>query len=136
MRLKELFGKPLAWKSMPEEDVPFLDEVFVLSGSLPELIEEGRKWINGSFPDSIGIDKPTHLSGSVGHSGQEHAHIFGRKGRELGVINRDGSSSHGTKMRVPNRDADVLRQRGYAIPADNIVEWLSLSDPRIQLLQG
>ena len=84
-----------------------------------ERLDEG-KWVKGRFDSSIRIDQPTH------GAGQTHAHVYGRKGDEIGVVNFDGSSSHGTKCRLSDADADALRERGFKIKAGNIVEWIVL----------
>lgn len=101
---------------------PYLDEVIVShDGTSSELLREST-WISGRFDRNIRIDQPKHLHGN----GKVHGHIFGRRGSELGVVNVDGSPSHGTKMKLHAHDADALRARGFEIPLDNIVEWLAL----------
>ena len=60
-------------------------------------------------------------------AGQTHAHVLGRKGNEYGVINLDGSASHGSKFRLSKQDAAALRGHGFKIPKDRIVEWVFLS---------
>ena len=53
-----------------------------------------------------------------------HAHVFG--------IN--GSASHGTKGRVPEKDADALRGLGFTIPDNRLVEWTVVTGaPRVLL---
>lgn len=105
-----------------------LDDVIVQTGTTSaERLDEG-KWIKGRFDRSIRIDQPTH------GVGQAHAHVYGRKGGELGVVNFDGSASHGSKVRLSDEDADALRARGFTIPAGNIVEWLVLADQPSLLL--
>lgn len=107
-----------------------LDEVFIVQGDRDyELLREG-KWVPGRFPTSLRIDQPTH------GVGQPHAHVHGRKGDQLGVVNFDGTASHGTKMRLHPKDAAALRARGFNIPADNLVEWLLLQGQSAQLLLG
>jgi hypothetical protein len=99
-----------------------LDQVLVARGGTEiDILQEG-KWINGRFDRNIRIDQPTH------GVGQAHAHVLGRKGDQLGVVNFDGSSSHGTKMRLDKKDADALRNAGVAVRSDNIVEWIVLTD--------
>lgn len=108
MKLDELFS-----------NVPYLDEVLVSrDGSAFELLREG-KLISGRFDRNIRIDQPTHMHGD----GKVHGHVYGRKGGELGVVNADGTPSHGTKMKLHDRDADALRAQGFDIRPDNIVEW-------------
>lgn len=105
---------------------PYLDEVFISNdGTSSELLREG-KWVSGRFDRNIRIDQPTHLLGN----GKVHGHIYGRRGDELGVVNVDGSPSHGTKMKLHDRDADALRAHGFVIPLDNIVEWFALPTDR------
>ncbi|MER2266102.1 hypothetical protein [Methylobacterium oxalidis] len=105
-----------------------LKGVIVQTGATSfERLDEG-KWIKGRFDRSIRIDQPTHGVGQV------HAHVYGRKGDELGVVNFDGSGSHGSKVRLSDEDAEALRGRGFAIKAGNIVEWLVLAEqPRLLL---
>lgn len=109
---------------------PYLDEVLLTSdGASLEILREG-KWISGRFNQNIRIDQPTHLHGD----GKTHAHVYGRKGDEIGVVNVDGSPSHGTQVRIHDRDASALRARGFSIPPTNIVEWLRLRERRQVLL--
>jgi hypothetical protein len=110
-------------------NMPVLDEVFTTNdGETGEVLREG-KWVSGRFDRNIRIDQPTH------GVGQTHAHILGRKGNEIGVVNFDGSGSHGTKCRLSDADADVLRASGFHIRPGNIVEWLVL-DGKFTLLLG
>lgn len=102
----------------------YLDEVLLAdSPTSPHRVQtlnEERKWVDGRFPKNLGIDQPSHLHGD----GQTHAHVLGRRGNELGVINFDGTASHGTKMKLHKKDAEALRDRGFKVRPDNIVEWL------------
>jgi hypothetical protein len=109
---------------------PTLTEVFVLSENCLDYkrLFEG-KLVSGRFPRNIRIDQATHLHGN----GQAHAHVFGRNNDEVGVVNRDGSGSHGTKVKLHDKDADTLRGLGFAIPPDNIVEWTICEDARTLL---
>jgi hypothetical protein len=118
MKLHELYDR----SARPQ----YLDEVIVAdSPSSPRSIQtlnEERKWIDGRFDRNIGIDQPSHLHGD----GQTHAHVLGRRGNELGVVNFDGTGSHGSKFKLHPKDADALRARGCKVRADNIVEWVKL----------
>lgn len=90
-----------------------------------EALNEGRKWVKGRFDRSLGIDQPTH------GAGERHAHIYGRKGDEIGCITVSGGLSHGyTKVQLDPADADALRRQNFNIPKSNIVEWLSLGQWR------
>ena len=63
---------------------PVLDQVMIsVDGATCQILHEG-KWIPGSFDRNIRIDQPTHGRGQI------HAHILGRKGNEIGVVNIDG----------------------------------------------
>jgi hypothetical protein len=73
--------------------------------------------VSGRFEKNIGINQPT--SGA----GQRHAHIFGRKGDEVVVVNVDGSGSHGTKGRLHDKDAEALALNGFSLKPGGIVEW-------------
>lgn len=120
MKLNELYNK----SARPQ----FLDEVIlgdehrVLNGV--RTINEERKWINGRFERNIGIDQSSHLHGN----GKTHAHVFGRRGNELGVVNFDGTSSHGSKFKLHQKDADALRNIGCNVRSDNIVEWVKIGE--------
>jgi hypothetical protein len=112
-------------------DGDYLDEVAItFDGVSLEVLTEGRKWVSGRFDKNIGIDQPTHLAGKSLAPGeklpQPHAHVYGLKGEEIGVVNWDGSSSHGSKMKLHPADADALRSRGCKIPPSNVVEWTML----------
>ena len=95
------------------------------SASLDQ-VHEGR-WISGRFDRNIRIDPASY------GAGQTHGRILGRNGAELGAVNIDGSSSHGTKMVLHGSDADALRQRGFDIRPGNIVEWFALSEQPLLL---
>lgn len=102
-------------------DLPVLRDVVITSdGSTNEVLREG-KWISGRFDKNIRIDQPTH------GVGQTHAHVLGRKGEEIGIVNFDGSGSHGTKCLISKDDADALRAKGFKIQPGNIVEWFLLT---------
>ena len=98
--------------------LPVLDEVLITTdGLVYERLDESRKWVSGRFERNIGIDQPT--SGA----GQQHAHVYGRRGKEIVVVNVDGTGSHGTKGRLHDEDAEALISRGFKIRGDRIVEW-------------
>ena len=81
--------------------LPVLQEVLISSDqSTFERLDEG-KWVRGRFDDNIRIDQPTH------GVGQPHAHVYGRNREKIGVVNLDGSSSHGTKCRLNDADDAV-----------------------------
>lgn len=102
--------------------IPVIEEFFVTKdGREAALITEGKSY-EGRFEDSIRVDNPTH------GTGKRHAHLFARNGTEYGVVNVDGTPSHGSKMRVSDKDAEVLRGLGFAIPDDGIVEWIAVPD--------
>jgi hypothetical protein len=105
----------------PRNRPPLLDEVLVVQPDLVQygLLREG-KVIPGRFPSSIRIDQATHLHGNA----DPHAHVFGRQGDELGVVNLDGTGSHGSKFKLHDKDADALRSQDFKIRPDNLVEWI------------
>jgi hypothetical protein len=102
----------------------YLDAIYVVDSDLAsfQFLREG-KYIAGRFPASIRIDVATHLRGAA----PPHAHVFGRRGDELGVVNFDGTASHGSKFTLHQKDADALRDRGFDIPTNNLVEWTVIS---------
>jgi hypothetical protein len=97
----------------------------VLSGN-SEALRSSR---SGDRDHTVGIDHATH-----GGPGQTHAHVLGRKGNEIGVVNADGTGSHGTRCKLSDEDADALRARGFSIRDDNIVEWVVLEGDQPVLL--
>lgn len=104
------------------DDLPELDEVFVTEDGLNlTILREGKEY-KGTFDRSLRVDNPTH------GAGMRHAHVYGRKGNEIVVVNVDGSASHDTKGRIPEKDAEKLRSLGFTIPPDRIVEWTVVSD--------
>ena len=107
-------------KFVRETDPPYLDGIFLVKDENSfEMLYEG-KWLNGRFDRSIRIDRETHHQ-----SGDEHAHIYGRKGNAIGVVNLDGTKSHGGEFfRISDEDAEVLKAKGFTIPKGNIVEWI------------
>lgn len=111
--------------------LPTLDQILVSEDPQQTTfvrLDEGQ-WVNGRFEKGIRIDQATH------GVGQKHAHVYGRKGDEVGVVNVDGSASHGTKCVLHAKDADALRARGFTIKPGNIVEWIVLPEqPKILLL--
>jgi hypothetical protein len=109
-------------------NLPTLSEILVSIGNQSFQRLDEDKWVNGRFDKCIRIDQPTH------GVGQTHAHIYGRKGTEIGVVNFDGPSSHGTQCRLSDADA-ALRDRGFTIKPGNIVEWTMLPT-QPQLLFG
>lgn len=110
----------------------YLDEVLVVQPNLVkyQILREG-KLIPGRFPLNIRIDQATHLHGNA----DPHAHVFGRKGGELGVVSLNGTGSHGSKFKLHDKDAAALRAQGFVIPPDNIVEWIVLGDAKELLLE-
>lgn len=123
MSFKEFLRRTLRRNNVPE-----LDEVFVTEDGINiTILREGKEY-KGSFEKSIRVDNPTH--GVV----MRHAHVFGRKGNQIVAVNVDGSGSHGTKGRIPEKDADKLRSLGFKIPANRMVEWTVVKDAPAILL--
>ena len=56
--------------------LPQLDQVILVAEDGTVELQEGRKWVSGRFDRNIGIDQPSH------GVGQQHAHVYGRKGCE------------------------------------------------------
>lgn len=107
---------------------PILSDIYVFEADQNFVrLDEGQR-ISGRFEHNIRIDQPTY------GAGQQHAHILGRKGNELGVVNLDGSASHGTKCTLHTDDANALRARGFSIRPDNIVEWTVLPEQPSMIL--
>jgi hypothetical protein len=112
--------------------LPVVEElIIIVDGDCYETLTEG-KWIIGRFKNNIRIDRPTHGAGQV------HAHILvlGRRGNELGVINLDGTASHGTKMVLSQEDATALQARDFVIPPNRVIEWFMIIADRRQVLFG
>jgi hypothetical protein len=112
-----------------EKGIPTIFGIAVTNDGLSlNQLNEGQ-WIKGRFDRNIRLDQPTHLQGQ----GQAHAHVYGRKGDEIVAVNLDGTASHGSKGRLHLDDAEALRNRGYTIRPDRIVEWWELDRP-VQIL--
>ena len=115
-----------------EDGIPLIENVTVTrDGSAFQRLDEG-KWVSGRFDRNIRIDQPTHLAGD----GKVHAHVLGRKGDQVVVVNIDGTGSHGTKGILHPRDAAALRAQGFGVRDDRIVEWTVLPDAGPELLLG
>ena len=117
---------------LENQQVPMIEAIFVpLQGNAEvyECLAEG-KWIDGRFKNNIRIDQPTH------GVGQKHAHVYGRTHDDkLGVINFDGTGSHGTRMRLHKKDFKSLRSHGVNVRRDRIVEW-QVVDVKFLLVEG
>lgn len=108
-----------------QDDMPYIRIIGAnIDGQLLQL-NEGT-WINGRYERNIRIDRDTHFS-DADENGR-HAHVYGRTDRDnaLVAVRQTGTSSHGLKGKLHKADADALRQRGFGIPKDNIVEYLDL----------
>lgn len=116
----KIHDNPIITMKLTDLQPQLLDEVYIVQADLVtgERLLEG-KIVSGRFSSSLRIDPATHLHGAV----PPHAHVFGRKGDELGVVNMDGTPSHGSKFKLHPKDADALRARGFTIRPDNLVEW-------------
>jgi hypothetical protein len=117
-------------KETKVRNLPVLDAVYISDDGIEyRYLDEGRKWVSGRFEKNIGIDQPT--SGA----GQRHAHVFGRKGDEIVVVNVNGTGSHGTKGKLHDKDAEALALNGFSLKPDGIVEWTVVGKVQ-QLLLG
>ncbi len=114
------------------ERQPRFIEIFIpvanSDGAEFQMLQEG-KIVSGRYKGNIRIDQPKH------GVGQTHAHVYGRRGNEIGVINLDGSSSHGSKMKLHKKDILALKGHGFDVPADGIVEWIK-ADGNFLLVEG
>jgi hypothetical protein len=113
------------------DDLPVLTGFTIAHGQTAVVLEEG-KWVKGRFDTSIRIDQPTHLQGD----GQKHAHLFARNGQQYGVVNLDGTASHGAQCKVHPDDAAALLKRNFKLPPNNIVEWIVLESGPQFLTEG
>lgn len=114
------------------DDLPVLTGFAIAPpGQTAVVLEEG-KWVKGRFDRSIRIDQPTHLQGD----GQKHAHLFARNGQQYGIVNLDGTASHGATCRVHPDDAEALLKRDFRLPQNNIVEWIALESGLQFLIEG
>ena len=111
-------------------NLPTLTDVWLPGESGAAFRLDEGKWIRGRFDSNIRIDYPTH------GVGQTHAHVHARNGNEYGVINFDGTASHGTKCQLHKDDANALRNKGAKISSDNIVEWIVISNGPTFLVEG
>ncbi len=123
-RHKSLIVKIL--EILEQRRIDELDELWVVEvkAGVTHSIVEG-KWVQTGKTLSIRIDNPTYGAGQV------HAHIIGKKNDELGVVNLDGTGSHGTRMTLSRKAATTLTQHGFQIRPDRIVEWIG--DPALSV---
>lgn len=105
--------------------------VVVPPNQIAILLVEG-KWVKGRFDNSIRIDQPTHMQGN----GKTHAHLFARNGDQYGIVNLDGTASHGVKCKIHPNDAAALVKRNFKLPPDNIVEWVAVESEPQFLIKG
>lgn len=62
-----------------------------------------------------GIPRPGNL---------RHVHIF-NNGKQIFAMNIDGTAHDGFhRVRIPQEIADVLRKKGFTIPANNLIEMV------------
>ena len=115
-------AKLISMQEQAKNAMPLLAGIIIADDDVHfERLDEGY-WISGKFDRNIRIDQPTY------GAGQRHAHILGRKGQEIGVVNLDGSASHGVRCRLSDADANALRAKGFSIRPGNIVEWITLPE--------
>lgn len=80
------------------------------SGLLPEPLNEARKTYYVKGGEKVDIDSPVP-------GGQRHGH------HRSGVVNVDGTASHGTNgHRVSKPAAALFRSKGFYIPPDRFIE--------------
>lgn len=115
-----------------KDSVPLIDDVTVTADGVTfQRLDEG-KFVDGRFERNIRIDQSTHLRGDS----SVHAHVYGRKGGQLVVVNVNGTGSHGSKGRLHPRDAEALAKHGFNIRSDRIVEWWVVPDLGPEILYG
>lgn len=115
-----------------EDDVPLIFDIVVPGKELGyRRLNEG-KFVDGRFKHNIRIDQPTHIQ----RQGEPHAHVLGRKGNELVVVNYNGTASHGMKGRLHTSDAEALKALGFAIRDDRLVEWWIYPHAGLEVLNG
>jgi hypothetical protein len=102
--------------------LPVLDQIIVSTDGMTAEVLQERTWITGRFERNIGIDNATD------GFGQKQAHVLGRKGDQLVVVNLYGFGSDGTQGRIQDKDAAALRAKGFEIHPGNLVEWQVLAD--------
>lgn len=114
------------------DDLPVLSGFAIVSPDQASVVLEEGKWVKGRFDRSIRIDQATHRQGE----GQTHAHLYARNGQQYGVVNLDGTASHGPKCKVHPDDAAELSKRNFKLPPNNVVEWFALEGEPQFLLEG
>ncbi|MEO9168610.1 MAG: hypothetical protein ABI230_09420 [Aestuariivirga sp.] len=117
----------------PDQFIEELDTVvhYCSEDDQAHIIAENEKWISIKSTSAMRMDHPRH-----GGGGQTHVHIYGKKQSELGVVNLDGTGSHGTKMRLTKDQAEILIANGVKVRDDRIVEWNILQNLTLELLLG
>lgn len=114
-----------SFKDFYEKEISFdallvLPSLTVTKGKIL-VLKEGKTYTQ-NLSGKIRIDNPTH------GVGQRHAHIYGRKGNEIGVVNIDGSPSHKSRFRLSKGDFEFLQDKGFNLKS-RLVEWIVLEKP-------
>ena len=60
---------------------------------------------------------------------KDHIHVFS-KNNQLYAINIDGTSHDGSTAILGNKEIKFLRSIGFTVPANGILEWISLEDSK------
>jgi len=93
------------------------DELIITDAAESRYLVEGQ-WLKVSFDKEIRIDRNTHM-----RTGEKHAHIYNRKGKQLYSLTHEGKPSHNSqRFKLDKDQADALRKAGFTIKPNRIVE--------------
>jgi hypothetical protein len=125
--IRKLVGKVLTGGGERPE-IPDITDIAVSGdGAMLCQLREG-KWVRGRFVHNG--EQPTRVTDDE----QRQAHVYGRKGDLPVAVEVGGAASHGERGRLQPVDADALRDLGFKVPADGVVQWTAVPGPlRIQL---
>ena len=120
--IKKLFGQVFA-AGGERSEVPAITDIAVSGdGEMLCQLHEGR-WVRGRF--AYNGEQPTQLGGER----PRKAIVYGRKGGQRVAVNIDDATGHGAKGKLRRVDADALRDLGFKVPPDDVVQWTDLGGP-------
>jgi hypothetical protein len=104
--------------------IPELTEITVSpDGERLAQLHEGH-WMRGWF------DRVDEVGEATDAGPPTQAEVYGRNGELQVAVNLEAALGQGSKGKLRHSDADALRDLGFKIPADGIVEWVALERPK------
>ena len=83
------------------------------------------------FPPTKCVYRIDHANNAVGQ--QEHLHVYADKNHkhQLYAINIDGTPHDGSKFQLNRKHQQALKNLGFPVPKEGLLEWLYLGDCRL-----